>query len=379
MSLCLLALACLDNDRDRRFRSWFRHLLLVTLTGIALLWLGGWFLTQYLGTVADREMRDDYEHNVAVLRQVILEKMTQTDHLVNFMTESPEVFPVLTEKTFKNMAKVNSLLDRCSQTLEQSICYVMDTEGLTIASSNRHAPDSFVGKSYAFRPYFQQAMQGSPGRYWALGVTSKEMGYYASCAVRDPAGKIIGVAVVKRIIDEIKKIFPDRSLGLIIDPHGIVVMANHPDLVLRSLWPLPWQTQKKLLDSRQFGDGPFTPILDRQPVDGRECLIQSKRLRVLLQPGFWQDWSIVSLESMAPIIQGRLLGISATVVLNMVLFGFLTIATIMRDSEEGFRQLFENAVDILILHDKGRISRGQSAGLPQSGLHQGGTFRDVPI
>lgn len=356
MSLCLLALACLDNDQDRQFRSWFRHLLLVTLMGVAILWIGGWSLTHYLGTVADRDLRADYEHNVNVLRQLILEKMKETDHLVKFLTESPEVSPVLTEKTLKPMAKVSSLLDRCSQTLEQSICYVMDTAGLTIASSNRDRPDSFVGNFYDFRPYFQQAVQGSPGRYWALGTTSKEMGYYASSAARDPAGKIIGVAVVKRTIDEIKKIFPGRSLGLIIDPHGIVVMANHPDLVLRSLWTIPWQIQKKLVDSRQFGDGPFTPILDRQPVDGRECLIKSKRLRVLRQPGFWQDWSIVSLEPMTPIIQGRLLGISATVVLNLVLLGFLTIATIMRDSEEGFRQLFENAVDILILHDKGRIA-----------------------
>jgi PAS domain S-box-containing protein len=56
-----------------------------------------------------------------------------------------------------------------------------------------------------------------------------------------------------------------------------------------------------------------------------------------------------------PIAQARLLGISTTLLLCLLLIGFLTIVVIMRESEEGFRQLFEHAGDGLILHDRGRI------------------------
>jgi PAS domain S-box-containing protein len=59
---------------------------------------------------------------------------------------------------------------------------------------------------------------------------------------------------------------------------------------------------------------------------------------------------------MTPIVQARLLGISAIALLSLLLLGFLTVVIIMRASEEGFRQLFEHAVDILILHDKGKIT-----------------------
>jgi C4-dicarboxylate-specific signal transduction histidine kinase len=48
----------------------------------------------------------------------------------------------------------------------------MDHEGNTIASSNRNNPDSFVGQNFDFRPYFQQAIQGIPATYLALGTTS---------------------------------------------------------------------------------------------------------------------------------------------------------------------------------------------------------------
>jgi PAS domain S-box-containing protein len=59
--------------------------------------------------------------------------------------------------------------------------------------------------------------------------------------------------------------------------------------------------------------------------------------------------------SIQPIAQGRLLGISFTLLLSLLLTGFLLIIAIMRENEEGFRQLFESAADILMLHDRGRI------------------------
>ena len=71
----------------------------------------------------------------------------------------------------------------------QAVAYVpfalVDKSGKTFASSNRHAPDSFVGQSYAFRPYFKQAAGGITGRYFAVGVTSKVPGYYVSRPIRD--------------------------------------------------------------------------------------------------------------------------------------------------------------------------------------------------
>ena len=59
--------------------------------------------------------------------------------------------------------------------------------------------------------------------------------------------------------------------------------------------------------------------------------------------------------SIWPTAQARLFGIGATLLVCLSLIGFLTIVAIMRESEEGFRQMFENATDILILHDRGRI------------------------
>ena len=358
-SLCLCAQTCLE--RDHHFRIWFRHLMMGAMAGLALLLITGWVFTQHLGDIATRDKWDDYEHDLGMLRQSLMDKILEAERLAKILSNSPLIVPALASRTLQNIQQANAFLDVFSKTLPESVGFLMDLQGLTIASSDRDRPDSFLGRSYAFRPYFQQAIQGSAGRYWALGVTSNELGYYASFPVRDHTGKIVGVAVIKSAFADLKTVIHQNHLGLIIDQRGIVVMSNRPDMVLRSLWPLSDATKRELLASRQFGDGPFTPILPQKPSDKSECLLEGKRQMVLMKPipcegcSVCAGCSVVIFGSIWPIAQARLLGISATLLFCLLLIGFLTIVVIMRESEEGFRQLFENAADSLILHDRGRV------------------------
>ena len=193
------------------------------------------------------------------------------------------------------------------------------------------------------------------GNYFALGVTSKKIGHFASYPVRDRDGKISGVAVIKRTLADIETLIHEHYLGFIIDRQGIVVVSNQSDMVLKSLWPLSETVKQELIASQQFGDGPFTPILDQEPVDGGKYLFQGKTMMALRRPAPWEDWSIVILDSVWPISQARLLGISITLLLNLVLVGFVAVVVIMREGEERFRHLFENAADSLILHDGDRV------------------------
>jgi PAS domain S-box-containing protein len=355
VSLCLLARSVMEAEKDLHQRAWFRNLIRGVITSLTLLVIGGWFITQYFGDIATREKRDDYEQVVEVLSQTMRQKVLELERFVALISEWPTTLPALVSGTPKAIEQANFGLDFFCQKLQGSVCYLMNLHGQTIASSNRHLPDSFVGKSYAFRPYFQHALQGKAGNYFALGVTSKEMGDYASLPVRDQAGKIIGVAVTKRTLNEIETLIHEHYVGLVIDRRGIVVMSNRADMILKSLWPLSEKAKGEVIASRQFGDGPFTPILEQEPVDGGKYLLQGKTMMVLRRPAPWEDWSIVVFGSVWPISQARLLGISITLFLNLALIAFFAIIVIMREGEERFRHLFENAADSLILHDRDRV------------------------
>ena len=90
-------------------------------------------------------------------------------------------------------------------------------------------------------------------------------------------------------------------------------------------------------------------------MDGGKYLLQGKTMMALRRPAPWEDWSIVIFDSVWPISQARLLGISITLLLNLALIAFFAVIVIMREGEERFRHLFENAADSLILHDRDRV------------------------
>jgi PAS domain S-box-containing protein len=355
ITLSLVAQSCLAAERDQRQRAWFRNLMQGVTASLALLVIGGWILTQYFGDIATREKRQDYEQVVEVLSQTMRLEVSELQRFAALISEWPTTLAALGSGTPKAVDQANFGLDFFCQKLQQSVCYLMNLQGQTIASSNRHLPDSFMGHSYVFRPYFQLALQGKASNYFALGVTSKKLGHYASYPVRDQAGKIIGVAVIKRTLDAIETLIHEHYIGCIIDRRGIVVMSNRPDLLLKSLWPLTGKAKEELIASRQFGGGPFTPILDQEPVDGGKYPLRGKTMVALRRPAPWEDWSIVIFDSVWPISQARLLGISITLFLNLALIAFCAVIVTMREGEERFRQLFENAADSLILHDRGRV------------------------
>jgi C4-dicarboxylate-specific signal transduction histidine kinase len=86
----------------------------------------------------------------------------------------------LMQKNVNHLAAANEILDHFNTTLKTDVCYLMDSNGMTIASINRQEEDSFVGHNFSFRPYFKEAILGSPSSYLALGTTSGKRGLYNS-------------------------------------------------------------------------------------------------------------------------------------------------------------------------------------------------------
>ena len=110
------------------------------------------------------------------------------------------------------------------------MCYLQDLRGKTIASSNRGDPDSFVGHSFAFPPYFQQALKGSWGHYVALGAVTQKRAYWVSYPVRNSAQKIIGVIVLRLSLSDLEDkmilLHGRKHPAMITDANGVVLLSN---------------------------------------------------------------------------------------------------------------------------------------------------------
>ena len=164
-----------------------------------------------------------------------------------------------------SIAAMNRTLEELNSLYGASDTYLMNAEGLTLAASNWNQPRPFIGKNFAFRPYFQDAIAGRPARYFALGTTSRQRGYYFGHPV-GPENAPLGVAVVKVGILPIEAAFAEAPERIMVtDAEGVVFIASDPAWHYRALEALPPETIERIERSQQYAGVALKPLpLQRQ-------------------------------------------------------------------------------------------------------------------
>ena len=194
------------------------------------------------------------------LKSRVSSALSKNQRAVKALAGLMEVRVALLRADKKSLAHASSELDHFRDALGVSVCYLMDRKGNTIASSNRNRPDSFVGKNYGFRPYFQQAIQGNPAVYMALGVTSKKRGvYYSHPVYGEGTDTPIGAAVIKSSVSSMEQDFGHHREGiaLLTNAHGVIFASSRKDWLYHVLWKVSPEKVSEIAKTRQFGEGPW--------------------------------------------------------------------------------------------------------------------------
>lgn len=148
----------------------------------------------------------------------------------------------------------NRHLNAINNIVGASDTYLLDAAANTIAASNWSKKTTFVGNNFAFRPYYQDAINGLQGQYFALGSTSGKRGYYFSYPVRY-AAEIIGVIVVKMDLSLIEKDWAGKEqLFLVTDNNNIVFISSEEKWLIHSLSALSTTQKKIILKGRRYLD-----------------------------------------------------------------------------------------------------------------------------
>jgi two-component system C4-dicarboxylate transport sensor histidine kinase DctB len=150
-----------------------------------------------------------------------------------------------------------------------SALYVMGRDGMTLAASNWTEESSFIGRNFAFRPYFTDAIAGRVGRYFAMGTTSNIPGYYIAYPVWAPVraeNQTLGVVVAKIGMDALESAWHQMAgeRVFVSDRRGVVFISNVPEWRFRTLAPLDAETRRELERSMQY-EG--TSLLPLPPMD----------------------------------------------------------------------------------------------------------------
>ncbi|WP_083614953.1 ATP-binding protein [Paraburkholderia sp. SOS3] len=180
------------------------------------------------------------------------------ESLPYLLAEHPVVQDVVVAPTEANVARANHYLEDLNRQARANVTYIIKADGICVAASNWLDADSFIGVEYLFRPYFIEAIQGRVGRFFAIGTTSHDPGYFISQPVmRD--GKIVGVAVVKLNLEWFQG--ADASEPLIVtDDHGVIFLSSVAAWKYHTVRPLPNEVMDSIRQTRQYAQQPITPL-----------------------------------------------------------------------------------------------------------------------
>ncbi len=222
--------------------------------------VGGYFSYYSIKKAAIAKIHDDADTQLAEVVDRINLSLAEFRNITELLASQGVLQQALVNRSSLTQSKANRTLDLFHRTFELDVCYLIDRAGNTIASSNRNTPESFVGKNYSFRPYFQKAAAGEPYLYPALGKVTKKRGIFYSHPVHLPGQKEpAGVVVIKAPISLIKKEINKQYDGvmLLADPQGVVFASSRTDWMFSVLWELTPAQLSSIAATQQFGDGPF--------------------------------------------------------------------------------------------------------------------------
>jgi len=204
----------------------WRSLALLALLLTPLLWPLQQLAERYYSGVLSEQNRQTLDLYVANL----LGTLNRYEVLPPVLGQLPTLRQLLQQSADGQLRdQANRLLAGLQQQTGADVIYLMAPDGKTLAASNWDQQDSFVERNFSYRPYFREAMQGRPGRFFGLGTTSGKRGYFFAAAVREGA-QILGVLVVKVDLDHTETLWGNRPEQLLVtDNYGVVILTSQAD------------------------------------------------------------------------------------------------------------------------------------------------------
>ncbi|WP_370676006.1 ATP-binding protein [Pleomorphomonas sp. PLEO] len=156
--------------------------------------------------------------------------------------------------------RINRYLAELNKRAGSLSIYVLDSRGHVIATSNWDQPDSFIGEDLSYRPYFHDAMVKRTGRFFGIGTTRGEPGYYLSSPIFVDDHSV-GVAVVKVSLEQLEQSWSTvEAPVLVTDENGVVILASVPSWKFTTLVPLTQERRGELAQSLHYNARPLPPL-----------------------------------------------------------------------------------------------------------------------
>lgn len=251
-----------------------RHLFVPPLIILLMIALG--YVTYlYSEKNAIKALGENGQRQLELHARTVESEINKYNYLPSVLELESNVSDLLNHPSTELRSKVNDYLEGLNRRSRSRAIYVLDTTGRVLATSNWRDADSYLGEDLSFRAYYQDAIRGLPGRFYGIGSTTGEPGYYLAHGLEEK-GKIIGVAVIKVRLEALEDRWQRARLeAFVSDENGIIILSSDPARRLKSVRPLSAEIKERLARSLQYYWWPLNELvpLERESIaDGVEKL-----------------------------------------------------------------------------------------------------------
>ncbi len=200
------------------------------------------------------ELRETKRTSLQLVTSTLRGEIKQFEILSSVLANNPELQNYLASPDEETQNKINRRLQSINDTAGALDTYLMDTVGVTLAASNWATTKSFVGQNFSYRPYFQRAIKGFIGHFFAIGTTSKQRGFYIASSVK-ANNTTVGAIVVKIQVDHLEQLWKSDQHNLsLIDDSGVIFVSTNPDWRLHSIGSLTKVQIQQIQTTRRYPD-----------------------------------------------------------------------------------------------------------------------------
>jgi len=212
----------------------------------------GWGAYKVLLARNLNELRASTTHRLEFYRLSMEATLSRNESLPNLLALDDRLASFLMKRGDQERQAADDFLHEVKERADIAATYLMDATGLCIASSNAGQPGSFVGNNYSFRPYFKDAMQGKPGRFYGIGSTTGVPGYFLTAPIKR-SGTLLGVVAVKVSLDSFETAWlKGGDIVLLADPWGIFFLSSNSEWKFKTRSQLNEEAIRELIKTQPY-------------------------------------------------------------------------------------------------------------------------------
>ncbi len=280
-------------------------------------------------------------------------QLSRFEYLPSLLETSPEVLQLLKQpQEGRLQLAVSRYLRTLNALAGADNLYVLHRSGLALAAADFGQPGTPVGRNLSYRPYVRDAVAHGRGRFYGVGITSTQPGYYLSYALPAGSAAVLGVATVKVGLGALEAEWRDLSGDvLVLDDNGVVILATRNGWRYRPLSTLPKKAADEAQAERRYGEADLRPLdwharrllqgAQRVRLDGRTYLASERAVN----QGRWR--MILLDDDSAARASARNVAIMSSLIAAVLLL----VVTVVAQRQRALRQQLANRAALQAAHD----------------------------